>query len=393
MQIVTELRPLYRLADLLRLTGLSPSTYYYDLACQDRPDRDRVLKDEIKAIYHENNGLYGYRRIHLQLCNNGWKVNRKAVQRLMQVLHLHGKSHKARKYRSYRGAVGTVADNLLHREFRATGPDEKWVSDISEFKSREGKVYLSPIIDLFNQEMVSWDISFRPDFEQVTRMLERSFDRLGNGKHPIFHTDQGWQYQMDAFTTMLSEHGLVQSMSRKGNCLDNAMAENFFSIVKNEMFYGRKPYRTREELKVALEEYIGYYNNVRIKAGLGDLSPVPYRRRYWSKEELHPAFRGQDTHYAEEGFAGVMSYKRHENSDNARRKMDGRTEAEIIRVACGPVPEGHARWTLRLLEAKARAELDVPVSRSTIARTLKKTGFDLTAMHTGASRRRRTYSP
>jgi transposase len=96
--------------------------------------------------------------------------------------------------------------------------------------------------------------------------------------------------------------------------------------------------------------------------------------------------------YAEEGFAGVMSYKRHENSDNARRKMDGRTEAEIIRIACGPAPEGHSRWTLRLLEAKARVELDVPVSRSTIARALKKTGFDLTAMHTGASRRRRTHS-
>lgn len=175
-------------------------------------------------IYHKNEGNYGYRRITLEL-RATMIVNHKRVQSIMQKLGLKGKC-KRRKYCSYRGEVGKVAENLLQRNFKATAPNEKWVTDVSEFKCDEGKLYLSPIKDLFNGEIIAYDLADSPNFEQVTRMMNQAILKL-NGATPILHSDQGWQYQMEGYQNLLKERGIKQSMSRKGNCLDNSAMESF----------------------------------------------------------------------------------------------------------------------------------------------------------------------
>ncbi|VEB22154.1 Integrase core domain [Avibacterium volantium] len=192
----------------------------------------------------------------------------------MQRLGLKGKS-KQRKYRSYQGKVGQIADNLLQRDFTATMPNEKWVTDITEFKCAEGKVYLSPIKDLFNNEIIAYDVARSPNFEQITRMLTQAVNRLA-GEKPILHSDQGWQYQMMGYQEILKKHGIKQSMSRKGNCLDNGAMESFFGRLKTECYFGKR-FETFEQLEKVIHEYIHYYNNERIQVKLKGLSPVEYR--------------------------------------------------------------------------------------------------------------------
>ncbi|RZN74197.1 IS3 family transposase [Avibacterium paragallinarum] len=201
-------------------------------------------------------------------------INHKRVQAIMQRLGLKGKS-KQKKYRSYQGKVGQIADNLLQRDFTATMPNEKWVTDITEFKCAEGKVYLSPIKDLFNNEIIAYDVARSPNFEQITRMLTQAVNRLA-GEKPILHSDQGWQYQMMGYREILKKHGITQSMSRKGNCLDNGAMESFFGRLKTECYFGKR-FETFEQLEKVIHEYIHYYNNERIQVKLKGLSPVEYR--------------------------------------------------------------------------------------------------------------------
>ena len=164
----------------------------------------------------------------------------------------------------------------MNREFEAEKPNEKWVTDITEFKVNKEKIYLSPIIDLFNGEVISFNISRHPIFSQVTDMLEKAFKKIPNDTNLILHSDQGWQYQMKRYQHLLQEKGIRQSMSRKGNCLDNSLAENFFGLLKSELFYMNK-YEKIEELEKDIIEYIDYYNNKRIKSKLKGMSPVQYR--------------------------------------------------------------------------------------------------------------------
>ncbi|VEB24768.1 Integrase core domain [Avibacterium volantium] len=192
----------------------------------------------------------------------------------MQRLGLKGKS-KQKKYRSYQGKVGQIADNLLQRDFTATMPNEKWVTDITEFKCAEGKVYLSPIKDLFNNEIIAYNVARSPNFEQITRMLTQAVNRLA-GEKPILHSDQGWQYQMMGYQEILKKYGIKQSMSRKGNCLDNGAMESFFGRLKTECYFGKR-FETFEQLEKVIHEYIHYYNNERIQVKLKGLSPVEYR--------------------------------------------------------------------------------------------------------------------
>src|SRR5690606_25173782 len=145
-----------------------------------------------------------------------------------------------KKYQSYRGEQGKIAPHILQRAFTADRPNQKWVTDITEFKVRDKKLYLSPIMDLYNQENISYQLSERPIFGQVVDMLKKAFKRVPNGNQLLFHSDQGWQYQMKPFQALLKKKGIVQSMSRKGNCLDNAIIENFFGTLKAEMFYIQK---------------------------------------------------------------------------------------------------------------------------------------------------------
>lgn len=240
-------------------------------------DPDEELKKKITAIYHEQDGKYGYRRIQNDLQNQGIHVNHKKVYRLMKELELQSRV-RIKKYKSYKGRVGKVADNLLNREFQAEKPNQKWVTDITEFKLFGEKLYLSPILDLFNGEITSYTLGTRPTYALVEEMLEKGLERLSDDDELLMHSDQGWHYQMPQYRQTLQEAGITQSMSRKGNCHDNAVIENFFGIMKSELLY-YKEFESVEHFKNELEAFMDDYNHQRIKSKLR-MSPVQYREKF-----------------------------------------------------------------------------------------------------------------
>lgn len=240
-----------------------------------KPDKYAEIKEQIKAIYHENQGRYGYRRITDELHNRGYAINHKTVQRLMKVLQLKCMV-RVKRYRSYKGEKGKIAENIINRDFTATAPNQKWTTDITEFKLFGTKLYLSPILDMYNGEIISYTISNRPVLQQVLDMLDIAFEKIPDNTNLIFHSDQGWQYQHKKYQKRLEDKGIRQSMSRKGNCYDNSVMENFFGLLKSELLYLRT-FSSLEEFKIELEKYIWYYNNKRIKSKLKGLSPVQYR--------------------------------------------------------------------------------------------------------------------
>lgn len=260
---------------MLQLSGIARSTYYYYLK-QKEKDKYESEKQDIIEIYNTNKGRYGYRRICTALKVKGCEINHKTVLKLMKSLNLRGKQSKNGKYHSYKGEVGKVADNLLHRDFYANKPFEKLATDVTEFKVGDEKVYLSPILDMFNREIVSYSISTSPNLQQIRNMLNGLFKKLPVDARPLLHSDQGWQYQHSEYQRLLAEHSITQSMSRKGNCMDNGAMENFFGRLKVEMYYGEKFESPRGFIE-KLEEYIDYYNNERISLKLKGMSPVHYR--------------------------------------------------------------------------------------------------------------------
>lgn len=272
MKVITELRQKYPLKDLLKLSKLSRSTFYYYL--KEKRDKYAEEKAEIKNIYESSKNTYGYRRITLELRQRGYGINHKTVLKLMKLLKIYGKQRKS-KYKSYRGEVGRVAPNILNREFNADAPYTKLATDVTEFNVCNEKVYLSPVLDMFNNEILSYSISTSPNFQQTREMLCGLFERLPKTAMPLLHSDQGWQYQMEEFQRLLKEHNITQSMSRKGNCLDNSVMENFFGRLKVEMFYGEN-FESVNAFIERLEAYIYFYNNKRISLKL-KMSPVQYR--------------------------------------------------------------------------------------------------------------------
>lgn len=251
------------------------STFYYYLKKSKLPDKYAGIKDQIKEIYHENQGRYGYRRTTLELRNRGCHINHKTVQRLMKSIGIKCMV-RTKKYRSYKGETGKIVPNIIQRDFTATRPNQKWTTDITEFSLFGSKLYLSPILDMFNGEIISYSISERPVLKQVMDMLDEAFEKIPDHTNLIFHSDQGWQYQHKQYQKRLKDKGIRQSMSRKGNCLDNSIMENFFGLLKSELLYLRD-FKSMKEFKVELEEYIHYYNTKRIKSKLKGLSPVQYR--------------------------------------------------------------------------------------------------------------------
>lgn len=239
-----------------------------------KSDKYAVEKQEIKEIFKTNKQRYGYRRILLVLRQKGYIINHKTVLKLMKSLNLRGKQRRS-KYKSYKGEVGKVAPNILNREFETNNAFEKLVTDVTEFNVCNEKIYLSPILDLYNNEILSFSISTSPNFNQTREMLDGLFKILPTNAKPILHSDQGWQYQMKEFQRLLKEHNVIQSMSRKGNCLDNSVMENFFGRLKVEMFYG-ETFKSTDEFIRRLKEYITYYNNERISLKL-KMSPAEYR--------------------------------------------------------------------------------------------------------------------
>lgn len=300
--MVDELRHKYLLRVLLKVSGLKKSTYEYyksqkHLNASKRKEvEDNKITNQSKAIFDEHKSRYGYRRVYLEL-KKTIKINHKKVQRIMRENYLKG-IHPKVKYHSYKGDNGLFKKNLLlyssfdntkqkdvlKRDFVANRPNEKWTTDVSEFHIPAGKLYLSPILDMFDSSIISYNISTSPNFNQVTDMLNIAFDKYDNLNGLIFHSDQGWQYQMNYYQQQLMRKGIRQSFSRKGNCMDNSLMENFFGIMKNEMFYGQEyKYKTLDILKESMIAYIDYYNNKRINIKRKGLTPIEFRNQSLNK--------------------------------------------------------------------------------------------------------------
>ena len=275
--MILELRQEYDLDLLLEIAQLPRSTFYYHKKRQNKEDKYAQAKAEITAIYHENKGRYGYRRITDELHNRKIHLNHKTVQRLMKELGLVCRV-RMKKYRSYKGEKGTTADNLLAREFTAEKPNQKWVTDVTEFRMFGQKLYLSPILDLCSGDIVTYTMSDSPNLLMVTTMLEQAFSQIPDNTNLLLHSDQGWHYRHNQYVRMLQEKGVRQSMSRKGNCYDNSVMENFFSHLKSELLY-LQDFDSMEHFKSELIEYIDYYNNRRIKARLKGLPPALHRQQ------------------------------------------------------------------------------------------------------------------
>lgn len=268
----------------MAISKMARSSYYYHIKTRAVLNKHEALKKQISKIYTDHKGRYGYRRITLEMINTGHIINHKTDSKLMSSLGLKSLIRRQR-YISYKGDINKAAPNLFKQDFKAERPFLKWATDVTEFRVKDKKVYLSPIIELFNGEIISYDLSDSPNFKQVSSMLEDAFKTLKGGvtqteqENLILHSDQGWQYRMVQYKKMLSEKGIIQSMSRRGNCYDNAVIENFFGTIKSEMFYLKK-YDSVEELKEDIKEYITYYNNDRIRLNLKGMSPVKYRAHH-----------------------------------------------------------------------------------------------------------------
>lgn len=276
--MIEELRRDHPLTMLLKAAKMSRSTFYYHMSKKGERDKYAEVKEQLRQIYQQHHGNYGYRRMTFALRQKGIYLNHKTVLKLMQEEGLKCLNRR-KKYHSYKGQLGKIADNLLKRNFQSEHPNEKWVTDITQFNVSESRVYLSPILDLFNREIISYEISISPEFRLVDSMLKKAIKKTPNTKGIILHSDQGWHYQMKRYSAELEKSGIRQSMSRKGNCLDNAVIENFFGILKSEMFYGRR-FKSVNEFIQRLKSYLKYYNEERIKLSLNGLSPKQFRLQF-----------------------------------------------------------------------------------------------------------------
>ncbi|WP_309304117.1 IS3 family transposase [Arthrobacter sp. CJ23] len=261
---------------LLDVSGLARSTFFYHQARLQAPDPKEALKAAVTEIFEKNHGRYGHRRIHTELVKQGWTVAKKTVLKLMRLLQLLCKVRRKKRYNSYRGEQGAIAPNLLNREFDADAPNQKWVTDVTEFRVGDRKLYLSPVMDLFDRQIISYTIGSSPNLELTNTSLREALATLESGQQPLVHSDQGFQYQHASWRNLLQGAGAAQSMSRKGNCYDNAVMENYFGHLKEELFHYVRFLNT-EALATALHEYIRWYNTERISTKLKGLSPVQYR--------------------------------------------------------------------------------------------------------------------
>lgn len=254
----------------------------------DRTNSTQMMEEEMQEIRKEH-PHYGYRRMTQELKQRGYPVNKKKVQRLIQKLHLqvYAFTKKSRKYNSYKGTVGQVAKNLIHRRFNTSVPHQKITTDTTEFKYfeadkagmlRQKKLYLDPFMDLYNREIISYSLSNQPNGKAIISGLKKAIVQTNDCPYRrTFHSDQGWAYQMNTYIQLLKDSHIFQSMSRKGTCLDNSPMENFFSLLKQELYYG-KVYQSQHELRQAIEHYIYYYNHHRMKEKLNWKSPVQFRQ-------------------------------------------------------------------------------------------------------------------
>ena len=258
---------------MLEIKGMARSTFYYNN--REKADKWFVERQVLAGLYHENRGRYGYRRLTQAMRNEGYVISEKTVRKLMKEIGIKCMV-RMKKYRSYKGEVGRIVPNLLERNFVADRPHQKMVTDVTEFSLFGTKLYLSPVLDLYNRELVYYTIYEHPVLEMVTEMIKGAISVIGTNTDAVLHSDQGWQYQHKAYQQMLSDNHIKQSMSRKGNCLDNAVIENFFGLLKSELLYLQN-FDSIEHFRAELESYLKYYNFNRIKSSLNGMSPVQYR--------------------------------------------------------------------------------------------------------------------
>ena len=277
VMVIRELRQEHELKLLLEIAQLPRATFYYHAKRMVQEDKYAAVKAKIAELFHEHQGRYGYRRITDELHNQNFAINHKTVQRLMKELGLVCRV-RMKKYRSYKGEVGKVAENLLDRNFQAEKPNQKWTTDVTEFRLFGQKLYLSPIMDLCSGDIVTYTLSESPNLLMVTTMLEQALKVLPEKHDLILHSDQGWHYQHKQYRQILKESGITQSMSRKGNCYDNAAMESFFGHLKCELLYLQE-FESVDHFKRELIRYIDYYNNRRIKARLKGLPPALHRQQ------------------------------------------------------------------------------------------------------------------
>ena len=254
---------------------MARSTFYYHLRRIGQEDKYSTLRQRISFLYHLHKGRYGYRRIVLSLLSEGYGVNHKTVGRLMKEMDLKSCVRKVR-YRSYKGECGKVAPNVLKRDFTAQGPNRKWATDVTQITIGSKKCYLSPVLDMYNGEIISYTLSERPELKMVMDMFTKALKKVKDTKGLVLHSDQGWHYQHESYRKKLEEYEIIQSMLRKGNCLDNAVMENFFGIMKSELLYLHN-WNSLEEFTRELKKYMHYYNYDRIKLKLKGINPVKYR--------------------------------------------------------------------------------------------------------------------
>lgn len=276
--MIDALRDVYRLSELLELLKMPKSSYFY---CVKRRATDKYagVRSLVAQYFCESNKCYGYRRIYASIRKTGLIISEKIIRRIMREDGLAVSCPSRKKYSSYQGEISPAVDNIIKRNFHAEQPNQKWLTDITEFAIPAGKIYLSPIIDCFDGMVVSWTIGTSPNAELANSMLENAILTLQQDERPIVHSDRGSHYRWPGWINRMNTAGLTRSMSKKGCSPDNAACEGFFGRLKNEMFYNRLwGGITIEQFIEQLDSYIHWYNEKRIKISLGGLSPVEYRQ-------------------------------------------------------------------------------------------------------------------
>jgi putative transposase len=278
-RLVDALRQTYALPELLAELDLARSSYFYHRAQLLGADKYAQARLAIAEVFERNHSCYGYRRLRASLGRQQLCLSEKVVQRLMKQEGLVVSVAKRRRYGSYLGEISPAPDNLINRDFQAASPNEKWLTDITEFQIPAGKVYLSPMVDCFDGLVVSWTIGTRPDADLVNTMLDAAIERVaGSNDRPVVHSDRGGHYRWPGWLSRMHNAKLIRSMSRKGCSPDNAACEGFFGRLKTELFYPRNWQATTiEQFIEVVDSYIRWYNEKRIKISLGSLSPIEYR--------------------------------------------------------------------------------------------------------------------
>jgi len=260
-RLVDALQDTYRLPELLAALDLPRSSYYYQREALRRPDKYVEARQAIAKIFENNYRCYGYRRVGERLRRDGAALSEKVVRRLMCEEGLIVGSTQRRRFSTYRGELTPAPENIVARDFQATAPNEKWLTDITEFPVPAGKVYLSPMIDCFDGLVVSWSISASPNAELANAMLDEAISTLAPGERPVVHSDRGCHYRWPGWVERLEAADLTRSMSRKGCTPDNAACEAFFGRMKVEFFYVRQwTGNTMEQFIAEIDAYIRWYN-------------------------------------------------------------------------------------------------------------------------------------